>query len=113
MTHDQTPAAFNGLAEQGRVVYATNGCVYCHSQQVHSRLANADIDRGWGERRTVARDYLRDRAPYLGDSRLGDDLANVGTRRDKADWLYEHIVRAGGRDAGEHLPAAALPLQPP
>ena len=90
-THDQTPAAFNGLAEQGRVVYATNGCVYCHSQQVHSRLDNADIDRGWGERRTVARDYLRDRAPYLGESRLGDDLANVGTRRDKADWLYEHM----------------------
>ena len=90
-THDQTPAAFNGLAEQGRVIYATNGCVYCHSQQVHSRAANADIDRGWGERRTVARDYLRDRQAYLGDSRLGGDLANVGTRRDKADWLYEHM----------------------
>ena len=90
-THDQTPAAFNGLAEQGRVLYATNGCVYCHSQQVHSRAESADIDRGWGERRTVARDYLRDRAPYMGNSRLGGDLANVGTRRDKADWLYEHM----------------------
>ena len=94
-THDQTPAAFSGLAEQGRVIYATNGCVYCHSQQVGSRAVNADIDRGWGERRTVARDYLRDRQAYPGESRIGDDLANVGTRRNKADWLYEHMYEPG------------------
>ncbi len=112
-THDQTPAAFNGMAEQGRVLYATNGCVYCHSQQVHSRAESADIDRGWGERRTVARDYLRDRAPYLGNSRLGGDLANVGTRRDKADWLYEHMYEPAVVDARLDLPAAALPLRPP
>ena len=103
-THDQTPAAFNGLAEQGRVIYATNGCVYCHSQEVGSRADSADIDRGWGERRTVARDYLRDRQAYIGDSRLGGDLANVGTRHDKADWFYTHMYEPGVVSPGTICP---------
>ena len=85
-----SPAGFSGWAEQGRAVYAANGCVYCHSQQVRSRADSADIDREVGARRTVARDYVLDRAAYFGNSRLGPDLANVGVRHDKADWFYEH-----------------------
>lgn len=104
ITQDQTPAAFSGLAEQGRQVYAANGCVYCHSQQVGSTAFDSDIERGWGERRTVARDYLRDRAVYLGNSRLGPDLANVGTRRDKADWLYAHFYEPGVVSPGTNCP---------
>ncbi len=104
VTHDQTPAAFSGLAEQGRAIYAANGCVYCHSQQVGSRADSADIDRGWGERRTVARDYLRDRAAYLGDSRIGPDLANVGMRHDKADWYYAHSYEPGMVSPGTNCP---------
>ena len=89
-TKDQSPTAYSGLAEQGRQVYAANGCVYCHSQQVRSRADSADVDREYGPRRTVARDYVRDRAAYLGDSRIGPDLANIGLRHDKADWYYAH-----------------------
>lgn len=89
-TKEQSPVAYSGLAEQGRQIYAANGCVYCHSQQVRSRAGGADIDRGDGARRTVARDYVRDRAAYLGNSRMGPDLSNVGLRHDKADWYYEH-----------------------
>lgn len=79
-------------------MYAANGCVYCHSQQVQSRADGADIDRDWGARRTVARDYLADRAVYLGNSRVGPDLANIGVRKDAADaakysenWFYAHL----------------------
>ncbi len=104
VTQDQTPAAFSGLAEQGRQVYAANGCVYCHSQQVRSRVSGADIDRGWGERRTVARDYLRDRAAYFGASRMGPDLANVGSRRDKSDWLYTHFYEPETVSPGTNCP---------
>jgi cytochrome c oxidase cbb3-type subunit 2 len=98
VTKDQTPPQFPGIAEEGRAVYAANGCVYCHSQQVGSRTSNADIDRDWGARRTVARDYLQDRAIYLGQSRIGPDLANIGVRKDTTDvtkytetWLYAHL----------------------
>ncbi len=104
-TRDETPAAFSGLAEQGRQIYAANGCVYCHSQQVGSRVDSADLDReGWGARRTVARDYLRDRAAYLGNSRLGPDLANVGVRRDKAGWYYQHFYDPEAVSPGTNCP---------
>ena len=110
VTQDQTPTAYSGLAEQGRQVYAANGCVYCHSQQVDSASFNTDIARQWGERRTVARDYLRDRAVYLGSSRLGPDLANFGARpdaekaKDTADWLYVHFYAPEAVSAGTNCP---------
>ena len=100
-TRDETPAAFSGLAEQGRQIYAADGCVYCHSQQIGSRADSADLDReGWGARRTVARDYLRDRAVYLGNSRLGPDLANIGVRHDKAGWYYQRFYDPANPDTG-------------
>ena len=110
VTQDQTPAAFSGLAEQGRQIYAANGCVYCHSQQVDSASFNSDIARGYGERRTVARDYLRDRAAYLGNSRLGPDLSNFGARpdaekaKDTADWLYVHFYAPDSVSEGTNCP---------
>ena len=92
------------LTEQGRAVYAANGGVYCHSQQVRSRADSADIDREVGARRTVARDYVLDRAAYFGDSRIGPDLANVGVRHDKADWLYEHEYSPESASPGSICP---------
>lgn len=57
--------------------------------QVELRLANlgADLARGWGPRRTVARDYLRDRPVLLGQVRFGPDLANLGARQTNAMQL--------------------------
>ena len=110
VTQDQTPAAYSGLAEQGRQVYAANGCVYCHSQQVDAASFNTDIARQWGERRTVARDYLRDRAAYLGNSRMGPDLSNFGARpdaekaKDTADWLYVHFYAPDAVSEGTNCP---------
>lgn len=70
---------------QGRDVYVAEGCQYCHSQQVRDPQYGTDLERGWGARRTVARDYLYEAAPTPGSSRLGPDLANIGS----ADWRNE------------------------
>lgn len=78
--NDVYPAPKSGMAERGRKVYAANGCVYCHSQQVRADYAASDIDRKWGERRSAPRDYVFDRPVLLGKTRLGPDLANVGKR---------------------------------
>jgi cytochrome c oxidase cbb3-type subunit 2 len=67
------------------MVYISEGCVYCHSQQIRAEQNGADIDRGWGTRQTVARDYLFEKPPLLGSSRIGPDLANVGS----AQWRDE------------------------
>ena len=68
------------MAERGRQIYAANGCVYCHSQQVRADYAGSDIERKWGVRRSAPRDYLYERPVVLGKMRLGPDLSNIGKR---------------------------------
>ena len=82
------PLGNPGTATQGARVYAANGCVYCHSQYIREKAEGSDIDRNWGTRRTVARDYLFDREVFLGTSRLGADLTNVGVRQTDPQWFY-------------------------
>lgn len=77
-----------GFATQGARVYAANGCLYCHSQYVREKGEGNDVDRKWGTRRTVARDYMFDRQVFLGSSRLGADLTNVGVRQTDPQWFY-------------------------
>jgi len=78
--NDPYPAPKSGMADRGRQLYAANGCVYCHSQQVRADYAGSDIDRKWGVRRSAPRDYLFERPVVLGKMRMGPDLSNVGKR---------------------------------
>src|SRR5437764_13686943 len=83
MDEEQTdiyPAPRSGMAEQGRRIYAANGCIYCHSQQVRADYASADVDRKWGTRRLAPRDYLLDRPAIPGQEPLGPDLTNLRNR---------------------------------
>jgi hypothetical protein len=76
------------MADRGRRIYAANGCVYCHSQQMRADYAGSDVERTrdqdptkklkWGERRSAPRDYLFEHPVLLGKTRLGPDLANIG-----------------------------------
>ena len=78
--NDAYPAPKAGMAERGRQIYAANGCVYCHTQQVRADYAASDIDRKWGVRRSAPRDYIFESKAMLGRMRMGPDLANVGKR---------------------------------
>jgi len=89
----------------GRVTYVANGCFYCHTQQVRDPQYGPDLERGWGVRRSVARDYLYEDVPLLGSSRIGPDFANYGNgswRNEPVDdtkkpqvrnaaWIYRHM----------------------
>ena len=77
---DNYPRPKSGMAERGRKIYAANGCVYCHSQQVRADYAASDIERKWGTRRSAPRDYIFERPAMLGKMRLGPDLSNIGKR---------------------------------
>ena len=52
-TEQAHPVAYFGANQKGREVYTDLGCIYCHSQQVRAANYGADIDRGWGTRRSV------------------------------------------------------------
>ena len=77
---DIYPRPQSGMFKQGEHVYAANGCVYCHTQQVRADYIADDIERKWGTRRSTPRDYIFDRPVFLGKMRMGQDLANIGAR---------------------------------
>jgi len=74
------PRPQSGMFARGGHVYAANGCVYCHSQQVRADYIADDIERKWGNRRSAPRDYIFERPVFLGKMRMGQDLANIGAR---------------------------------
>ena len=77
---DIYPQPQSGMFERGAHVYAANGCIYCHSQQVRANYAAADIERKWGNRRSAPRDYIFEQPVFLGKMRMGQDIANIGAR---------------------------------
>ena len=114
---DIYPQPQSGMFERGAHVYAANGCVYCHSEQVRADYAANDIERGWGNRRSAPSDYLFERPVFLGKMRMGQDLANIGAR---APAQQESPAPAGaaspaaspGASAASPAPAASPSSQP-
>lgn len=78
------PEQMPGLAVQGRQVYQELGCAACHTQQVRRPGFGSDTERGWGKRQSVARDYVHQIRPLLGQNRIGPDLTNYGLRAEEA-----------------------------
>jgi cytochrome c oxidase cbb3-type subunit 2 len=116
-TGNLTPWDAPGAAHQGELVYASNGCVYCHTQQVRPLSSGADITRGWGTatddgddkktviRRTYPRDYIWQHATFLGNSRNGADLANVAHRFTTASALYSYLYNPYVLNPHSSMPA--------
>jgi cytochrome c oxidase cbb3-type subunit 2 len=96
-----TPWDVSGEAHAGERVYAADGCVYCHTQQVRPATSGADLIRGWGTakdadgkdvtRRTYPRDYIWQGQVFLGNSRDGADLSNLAERFPDAAGLYRYL----------------------
>jgi cytochrome c oxidase cbb3-type subunit 2 len=109
---DIYPQPKSGMVELGQSIYAANGCMYCHSQQVRPDYASADIDRKWGVRRSAPRDYIFDRPVLLGKERMGPDLANIGKRGESQESPAPNApaqspVAANQSSAAPAPPAAA------
>lgn len=85
------PVLRSGLADRGKQVYQASGCIYCHSQQLRPIDVEEEHSRGWGPRRTVARDYIYDKPVLLGTMRTGPDLTNIGKRQPSERWHHVHL----------------------
>lgn len=83
------PQRTTGLAVQGQLVYRDLGCAACHTQQVRRPDFGSDQARGWGDRQSVARDYIFQLRPQLGSLRYGPDLSNLAARKPNAPTANE------------------------
>ena len=89
LVKDQAPtnmANYTPSEERGRLIYARDGCAYCHSQQV--RFVPADVAR-WGAP-TEAWETKYDAPQLWGTRRIGPDLAREGGVRPD-DWHLTHL----------------------
>lgn len=85
------PQSMAGIAQLGAKEYLSLGCVTCHTQQVRSEESGFDVERGWGKRPSVPRDYILQEDVLIGHNRVGPDLANVGLRDYTNEWLHKHL----------------------
>lgn len=101
---DQFPLPVLGSAQRGKIVYQDLGCLYCHSQQVRRKGFGSDWERGWGDRQTVARDYIRQERVLLGTMRTGPDLKTAGQRIPTEDWHHQHFFYPPITSEGSLMP---------
>ena len=90
---------------RGREVYVSQGCVYCHSQQVRDPVYTSDKERGWGPRATVPADYIYDKPHQLGTMRTGPDLINIGVRQPSDQWHHTHLFNPRSLMSWSIMPA--------
>ena len=90
-TNLTVPPVPSGLAHTGARVFAAEGCLECHSLAVRGPKDSADLTRGWGQRRSVARDYLFRDPAMIGLARVGPDLSNIGARMPESEKLMQHV----------------------
>ena len=97
------------IERKGLEVYISEGCVYCHTQQVRP----LEMDAIWG-RPSATGDYAFVQPastwqPYapavLGSERTGPDLSNVGARQASEVWQYMHLYNPRSVVQGSIMPA--------
>ncbi len=87
------------LEEEGRRIYAREGCWYCHTQQVRPVKADANLGPV-----SVPGDYAYDKPALLGSERQGPDLAWVGDRLPDINYHIAHL-----RNPRSTMPLSIMP----
>jgi cytochrome c oxidase cbb3-type subunit II len=95
--------------ELGLRIYVSEGCVYCHTQQVRP-VAQDTLRYG---RPSAPGDYAglrpldawRQTPSVLGTERTGPDLANIGDRQPSSIWHHIHLFQPRALVEGSIMPA--------
>lgn len=92
----------NELQAHGRAVFVSEGCVYCHTQQVRP----LQVDQVFG-RPSAPGDFAYQTPELLGSERTGPDLTNIGKRQTSEVWQYMHLY-----DPRSVVPQSVMPSFP-
>ena len=85
-TKPEHPLALTASEQRGRVIYAREGCAYCHTQQI--RYIETDVARFGAA--TLAWETIFDYPHLWGTRRIGPDLSREAGVR-SPDWQLSHL----------------------
>ncbi len=74
--------------EAGRAVYVSEGCAYCHTQQVRPLAMDSIFGRA-----SAPGDFVYQTPQLLGSERTGPDLSNIGSRQSSTVWQFMHLYQ--------------------
>jgi len=109
---------YTALEARGKRIYESEGCWYCHTQQIRNLLEETQR-YGMGEEETFKRFGIRaliqapptqpgevvfDKPHLLGTRRAGPDLARVGGKYDNT-WHINHLRDPRSTSPGSLMPA--------
>lgn len=80
--------------ERGLAIYVSEGCLYCHTQQVRPLHTDKQYGRPSAPgdyARMKPIDFWRFTPSTLGSERTGPDLSNIGKRQPSEAWHYIHL----------------------
>ena len=95
----------NGLTDQEASVAAAKIAAAGGKTEIRVVSTGADMNRGWGLRRSVSADFLYDQPVQLGAVRIGPDLADVGTRQTDANAILAHLYAPQSCTSGSLMPS--------
>ena len=103
-TQPDRPLPLTASEKRGRIIYAREGCAYCHTQQI--RYLAKDVARFGAA--TLAWETIFDYPHLWGTRRIGPDLSREALRalRGLAAFASLCPARAGGRFRHARLPLA-------
>jgi cytochrome c oxidase cbb3-type subunit 2 len=96
---------YSHMQQRGRDVYLSEGCAFCHTQQVRAAFYGSDVERGWGSRGSMPGDYVFDSPALLGRQRLGPDLHDVGSRLEDQNDVLAHLYQPRAFQASSVMPS--------
>src|SRR5512143_2743027 len=99
-TKPDRPLALTASEKRGRVIYAREGCAYCHTQQI--RYVAKDVTRFGAA--TLAWETIFDYPHLWGTRRIGPDLSREGAVR-SPDWQFSHLYAPRTLVADSVMPA--------
>jgi cytochrome c oxidase cbb3-type subunit 2 len=79
---------YTQLEMRGREIYVSEGCAYCHTQQVRP----LPVDSIFG-RPSAPGDFAFQTPALLESERNGPDLTNIGVRQPSEIWQYIHLYQ--------------------
>lgn len=95
------------LIEEGELIYAHEGCWYCHTDQTRTLIQDVVLNGGdsYPAPPSSANEYIYQQVTFPGTRRIGPDLSRTGVKRPSRDWHRGHFWAPKTASAGSVMPA--------